>query len=408
MTPAQRVVERLAGDAIRHVDVHDPRTYGRVLRQGSIGLGESYADGWWDADDLTAFLRACHRRSARLHPALDPLHRALTPLLDPIARLRRPDPRRDADNVRAHYDLSNEMFERILDETMAYSCAVFEHPGMSLATASTAKLDHLARMLDLSADDHVLEIGTGWGSFALHAARRYGCRITTTTISERQVDFARRRVRCAGLEDRVEVLGVDYRDLQGTYDKAIAVEMIEAVDWRDYDEFFASCRARLRDHGLLVLQAIVIGDGAFDRAKRRTDFIKAAIFPGGCLPSLGALTDAARRHAGLRLVRLGDIGAHYPETLRRWRTNLFEQRHALARFGIDERFVRLWSFYFSYCEAAFEERYLTDVQVAFAPPVGPEAPRTPSGTSPRPAWLAPARVRRQGLRHALSRPAEHD
>jgi len=386
VTVAQRIVERLAGDALRHVDVHDPRTYARVLREGSIGLGESYADGWWDADDLTAFLRACHRRSARFHPVLDPLHRAVSPLLDPVARLRRPDPGRDARNVRAHYDLGNDMFEHILDETMAYSCGVFEHPGASLEAASTAKLDRLGRMLELTPDDHVLEIGTGWGSFAVHAAQRYGCRVTTTTISERQLEFARRRVRAAGLDDRVEVLGVDYRELQGTFDKAIAVEMIEAVDWRDYEEFFRACRARIRDDGLLVLQAIVIGDDAFDRTKRSTDFIKATIFPGGCLPSVGALTRAATRHAELRLVHLDDIGTHYPETLRRWRTNLLEQRASLARIGLDERFVRLWSFYFSYCEAAFEELYLTDVQVAFATPAWRPGSRT--AATPAPSFRA--------------------
>jgi cyclopropane-fatty-acyl-phospholipid synthase len=222
-------------------------------------------------------------------------------------------------------------------------------------------------MLELNPGDRVLEIGTGWGGFAVYAARQYGCRVTTTTISERQYQYARRRVRDAGLDHLVTVLDADYRDLRGTYDKAISIEMIEAVDWRDYDTFFARCRNLLTDSGTLAMQAIVLPDRSFDRAKHRTDFIKAAIFPGGCLPSVEALTTAAGK-SGLALTQLDDIGLHYAETLRRWKENLATHRDELRRFGFDDRFARLWEFYFSYCEAGFDERYVSNVQIAFTTP----------------------------------------
>jgi cyclopropane-fatty-acyl-phospholipid synthase len=353
------------------VRVHDTRLYARVLRDGSVGLGEAYADGWWDADDLTGFLRLAHRSLSRTHDARDRFHRVAQPFVDPVARLRRADRKRDRRNIRAHYDLGNELFQHLLDDTMMYSCAVFESPDDSLETASRAKLDRLARILQLSPEDRVLEIGTGWGGFAVHAAGTYGCHVTTTTISKEQYEFARARVRDAGLEHLVTVRPDDYRDIHDTFDKVVAIEMIEAVDWREYDTFFAQCRRLLTDQGLLALQAIVVPDASFDRTKRTTDFIKAAIFPGGCLPSVGALTAAATGTDGgadLEIVHLDDLGPHYGETLRRWRANLADARDDLADLGYDDRFTRLWDFYFSYCEAGFDERYVSVVQLAYAAP----------------------------------------
>jgi cyclopropane-fatty-acyl-phospholipid synthase len=349
------------------ITVHDPRFYARLLAERSIGLGESYADGWWDADDLTAVLRLAHRSLSRAHPLLDRMHRALTPVVDPVARRRRPDRKRDRSNVRAHYDLGNDLFQRFLDPTMMYSCAVFDAPGQTLEDASRAKLARLAGLLELGPDDRVLEIGTGWGGFAIYAAREHGCHVTTTTISAEQHEYATRRVREAGLDDRITVLDADYRELDDTFDKVVAIEMIEAVDWREYDRFFERCRELVADDGLVVLQAITVPDASFDRVKRGTDFIKAAIFPGGCLPSVAALSDAAAPH-GLTLTRRDEIGPHYAETLRRWRANLDAARADLAALGYDERFARQWDFYFSYCEAGFEERYVGDAQLLFVAP----------------------------------------
>jgi cyclopropane-fatty-acyl-phospholipid synthase len=353
-----------------HVEVHDVRVYERALRQGSVGLGESYADGWWDTDDLAGFLRLALRALRSTHARRDRVHELASPIIDPISRVRRSDRRRDARHVRAHYDVGNDFFRRVLDETMAYSCAIFEAPEMTLAEASTAKFDRLARMLDLSPCDRVVEIGTGWGGFALHAAERYGCHVTTTTISQRQYEFARARVHASGLDDRVTVLDRDYREMTGTFDKAIAIEMIEAVDWRDYGTFFECMRGLLTDDGALAMQAIVAPDRSFDRLKRHRDFIKAAIFPGGCLPSIAALTAAAGRN-GLALRDLDRIGGHYGETLRRWRTNLDQVAPELPNLGLDARFGRLWDFYFAYCEAGFDERYLDGVQLLYAPGPAP-------------------------------------
>jgi len=364
------------------VEVHDPRVYARVLLGGSIGLGESYADGWWDTEELAGFLRLLHRSLAHLHPARDRFHRWASPILDPIARLRPPDKARDRRNVRAHYDTGNELFERVLDDTMMYSCAVFDSRDDALETASLAKVDRLARLLELGPGDRLLEIGTGWGGFAIHAARRYGCHVTTTTVSKEQYEYTRARVRDAGLDDLVTVRADDYRDIHDTFDKVIAIEMIEAVDWRDYDDFFAQCRRLLAEDGLLAMQAIVVPDASFDRAKRHRDFIKGVIFPGSCIPSVGVLTTSAKRCGGFSLVHLDHLGAHYAETLRRWRANLVAARDELADSGFDERFIRLWKFYFAYCEAGFDENYTNVTQLLYAPPDRPQTALTAARKRP--------------------------
>ena len=349
------------------LQVHDPRFYERVLRQGSIGLGESYADGWWDTDDLTGLLRLALRSLRPTHTLRDRAHRLVTPLLDPISKLRPASAARDQEQVREHYDLGNEFFQRLLDETMAYSCAIFEPADAVLADASRAKFDRIARLLDLRPGDRLLEIGTGWGGFAMHAAQHYGAHVTTTTVSARQYEYVQTRVADAGLNNLVTVLDRDYRDLEGTFDHAVAIEMIEAVDWRDYETFFRCVSDRLVAGGRLAMQAIVVPDPQFDRLKRHTDFIKAAIFPGGCLPSPDALQRAAAP-SGFRQTQIDEFGMHYAETLRRWKRNLeviSPELVARPHLGLDRRFVRLWDFYFSYCEAGFAESYIDVVQALY-------------------------------------------
>ena len=353
-----------AGDPTVHVTVHDARAYASFLR-GSRGMGDSYVRGWWDSDDLTTLLRVLHRSTAGIRRSLDRVGAAARPLLDPPARLRRSDKSVDRRNIQAHYDIGNDFYALMLDKTMTYSCALFERPDTTLADAQTAKLDRLCRRLDLSPSDHVVEIGTGWGAFAVHAATRYGCRVTTTTISAAQHEYAAKRIAEAGLADRVTVLDVDYRDLTGTFDTLVSIEMIEAVDWRDHDQFFETCGRLLRPGGRAALQAIVIADESFERAKRHDDFIRRAIFPGGCLPSVTSIHTSARR-AGLQLVDLCDIGEHYPETLRRWRANVEEHAREVTALGLGTEFRRLWDLYLTYCEAAFLERHVSDVQVVLA------------------------------------------
>jgi len=251
---------------------------------------------------------------------------------------------------------------------MMYSSALFPSADSTLLDGSIHKLDRLCDRIGLGPDDHVLEIGTGWGGFALHAARRYGCRVTTTTISDRQFAYARDRVRDAGLEDRIVVLDRDYRDLTGTFDAIVSIEMIEAVDWREYDTFFRTCVARLAPHGRVAMQAITIPGQRFEQAKSRKDFIRQVIFPGGCLPSVEALLASSARVSDLRLVDLEDFGLHYAETLRRWRDNLQGCRGDLASLGLDHRFDRLWDFYLAYCEAGFDERDISVAQLVLAGP----------------------------------------
>jgi len=348
--------------------VHHPGAWRKVLAGGSAGLGEAYLDGWWDTDDLPALLRLLSRAVRRTDPVRNRVERVTRPVADPVRRLRRPDKRRDRRNIRAHYDLGNDFFELFLDETMMYSSAVFPQWDATLAEASTNKVDLLCRRLALTPSDHVVEIGTGWGGFAVHAASTYGCRVTTTTISDRQFEYATKRVRRAGLADRVTVLHDDYRDLTGTYDKLASIEMIEAVDWRDYDTFFATCRRLLMPDGVAGLQAIVIEPQRFDRAKTTQDFIKEFIFPGGCLPSVDALVHAATRSTDLTLTGLDDYGLHYGETLRRWRAALHANRHRLPELGLGQGFARMWDFYFAYCEAAFDDRAISVVQLTMARP----------------------------------------
>jgi cyclopropane-fatty-acyl-phospholipid synthase len=347
------------------VDVHSPRFW-RALLRGSRGLAESYADGLWDSPDVTALIRLAARNAAQL----DEPRRRLTPLREPYQRLRavRNTPRRSRQDIAAHYDLGNELFELMLDPTMMYSSARFTRPHMTLEEASIAKLDLVCDKLALGPDDHVLEIGTGWGGFAVHAAATRGCRVTTTTLSNEQRAHALARVRGAGLEDRVTVLARDYRELDGRYDKLVSIEMIEAVGWKDFGTFFARCSDLLEPNGAMLLQAITIDDRAYAVERASKSFIRTHIFPNGCLPSVEVIARCLARSTDLRLVHFEDFGLDYAETLRRWRANLESATERLAALGYDERFRRLWRLYLSYCEAGFAERRIGVAQALLAKP----------------------------------------
>jgi cyclopropane-fatty-acyl-phospholipid synthase len=370
-TPRARPIVTGSGVPEATIVVHDQRAWSAALRRGSVGLAESYIAGWWDTDDLTAVVRLASRRTTALREFLDATARRTGRVLAAVQRLRPPSRRRDRENIAAHYDLSNDFFALMLDPTMAYSCAYFAQDDTSLEEAQVAKFEMIAAKLHLGPEDHVIEIGTGWGGFALHAAERSGCRVTTTTISEAQRSFAEKRVAEHGLTGRVTVLGADYRDLDGRYDALVSIEMIEAVDWRRHDQFFGTCSRLLTDRGRMALQAITIADASYERAKLHDDFVRSMVFPGGCLPSLGAIAGSLARTSDLRIVDLQDIGLHYADTLRRWRANLEGQRGAVEQLGFDERFWRFWMLYLCYCEAAFMERHISDVQLVLARPGAP-------------------------------------
>jgi cyclopropane-fatty-acyl-phospholipid synthase len=300
------------------------------------------------------------------------LERGPARLLSPLHRiahlLRRNTASGSRRNISAHYDLGNDFFSLFLDETMAYSCAIFSRADSSLYEASVTKFDRICRKLELTADDHVLEIGSGWGGFAIHAAQRYGCRVTTTTISPRQHEFTRRQVEAAGLGERVTVLCEDYRALTGSYDKLVSIEMIEAVGHEYFDTYFRVCSDRLKPDGMMLLQAIVIPDQRYDRYRRSADFIQRYIFPGGCLPSIGAICRSLGRATDLRLFHLEDITPHYAETLAQWRQRFGANLDRIGKLGFSEDFLRTWEFYFCYCEGGFRERVIGDVQVLLTKP----------------------------------------
>ena len=354
-------------DLRAEVRVHDPRFWTASLR-GSGPWGSAYADGVWDTDDLLALCRI----GARELPRSDAFRGRAKPLLAQLQRGLRLIPRNTRNgarrNIAAHYDLGNDLFAEFLDERMVYSCARFPDPDSDLDEAQLAKLDGICRSLCLDPGDHLLEIGTGWGGLAIHAAGEYGARVTTTTISRAQRELALERIRDAGLSDRITVLDLDYRDLPGRYDKLVSIEMIEAVGWQYFPVFFRRCSDLLHDDGLMLLQAIVVEDPAYEVEKRTKSFATTEIFPGGCLPSRELIAQEIERHTDMRTAWHGDITPHYARTLAAWRERFEAGFERLRVRGYDERFRRVWRMYLTMSEAGFREQRLGDVQLLFAKP----------------------------------------
>lgn len=350
--------------------VRDPAFFAAVAARGALGAGESWVAGHWTCDDLPRLVQMLLRDRA----VLDGLDRGLAALFRPVLRawhaLRRNSRAGSRRNIAAHYDLGNDFFACFLDPTLTYSCALFAARDVTLEQAQTAKLERLCRLLDLQPGEHLLEIGTGWGSMALHAARHFGARVTTTTISREQWALATDRVRAAGLQDRVEVLLRDYRDLDGSYDKLVSVEMVEAVGHQYLPTFFRRCGQLLRPGGRMALQAITIADQHYRRALRTVDFIKRHVFPGSFIPSTTALVTAATAASDLRLRGMDDLGEHYAETLHRWRGELLRSAAQIRELGYPDELVRTWDFYLAYCEGGYRERYLGLNQMVFDRPAG--------------------------------------
>jgi cyclopropane-fatty-acyl-phospholipid synthase len=348
--------------------VRDPRFYRRALLGGGLGVAESYTLGEWESFELPSLLRILLRNMASVRRMERGPARFRGLIARAYHRIRRNTRRGAAKNIHAHYDLGNEFFRLMLDETMTYSCGVFESGKAGLRDAQVAKYERICRRLRLSERDHVLEIGTGWGGFAIHAAAAYGCRVTTTTISKQQHDWAERRVRYLGLQDRVTVLLQDYRDLEGQYDKAVSIEMIEAVGHEYLPRFFGRLAELLAPGGEALIQAITSCDQRYERYRRSIDFIRHCIFPGSCVPSVTALCNAMTLGSDLRLSQLEDIGPHYAKTLAAWRNQFHANVEAVRSLGHPERFIRLWHYYLCYCEAGFAERYLGDAQMLLRKP----------------------------------------
>jgi cyclopropane-fatty-acyl-phospholipid synthase len=363
------------GPSVRGIVASDD-LFRRIATGGQVGLGEAYVVGDWrvegDLAELFELLVSNAERASERWARVRRLRelRPHLPLSNGVRRARR--------HVRYHYDLGNDLFALFLDESLTYSCAYFEHPGQTLADAQQAKYRRLCEKLDVGPEDHVLEIGCGWGGFALHAARERGARVTALTISRQQFELARERVRAAGLEGQVEIAERDYRRMEGTFSKIVSIEMFEAIGERQFGTFFATCDRLLAPGGMIGLQVICVPDQRYARYRRRRDWIQEYVFPGSLIPSLTAMTNAMTRSSRLIVQGVEDIGVHYADTLRAWRDRFYARLDEVRGLGYDERFVRIWEYYLASCEALFRARALRDLQLILSRPLNGRLPRYPS------------------------------
>ncbi|MHA6494059.1 class I SAM-dependent methyltransferase [Pseudomonas borbori] len=356
------------------IHIQDAAVWGLVASNGSIGAGEAYIHGYWSSPDLTAVVRVFVSNL----DVLDAMERGLAQLGRPLIRglhwLNRNTRQGSRRNIAAHYDLGNDLFQQFLDPTMMYSAAMFSGPDDSLEQAQLNKLERICQKLALKPSDHLLEIGTGWGSMAIYAATHYGCKVTTTTLSREQYAYTAQRIAELDLGERVTLLLEDYRDLTGRYDKLVSIEMIEAVGHRFLPTYFEQCAALLKPDGLMLLQAITIRDQRYEQAKKSVDFIQRYIFPGGALPSVQKMLDIVTTKTDMNLYHMEDFGLHYARTLRMWHDNLRQARHNLEQLGYDDYFFRLWEFYLCYCEGGFIERTIGTAQLLLAKPAAQPEP----------------------------------
>jgi cyclopropane-fatty-acyl-phospholipid synthase len=350
------------------IEVLHPRFYAEAVFGGTVGAGAAYIRGLWRCSDLTGLTRLMYANRAVMDQLDSRWNFLSRPLLRVFHWLHRNSKVGSERNISAHYDLGNDFYRLMLDETMAYSCGIFSDESTTLEAASRAKFEAVCRKLALQPADHLLEIGTGWGGLAIHAAEHYGCRVTTTTISREQHSYASALVAQRGLADRVTVLLEDYRSLKGQYDKLVSVEMIEAVGAPYLDTYLAKCAALLREGGAMLLQAITIQDQYYRAQLRTVNFIQRYVFPGSFIPSVGAIAESLSRVTDMKIFHLQDIGPHYARTLATWRKNFFEHLTAVRKLGFSEQFIRLWEFYLCSCEGGFAERALGDVQLLLTKP----------------------------------------
>ena len=351
------------------ITVKSPEFWSLSAFGGTVGAGEAYIHGYWRCDELTALVRIMVLNRHVMADMESGFAASSGSALRRVLHWANRNSRRgSARNIAAHYDLGNDLYRLMLDETMAYSCGIYLSEEATLHEASIAKFDAVCRKLALTPSDHLVEIGTGWGGLAIHAAERYGCRVTTTTISREQHDFAQAKIAERGLSDRITLLFEDYRDLKGQFDKLVSIEMIEAVGARYLDTYFRKCSALLKPTGAMLLQAITLQDQYYAHALRSVDYIQRFVFPGSFIPSIQAITASVTRVTDMKLFNLEDIGPHYAPTLRMWRERFFANIRRVKELGYPDSFVRLWEFYLCYCEGGFAERQLGDVQMLLTKP----------------------------------------
>jgi cyclopropane-fatty-acyl-phospholipid synthase len=343
------------------ITVNNPRFYGDLAFGGSIGAGEAWMQGYWECDDLVNLVRLMVRNRATLDEMEGPMTLFARPMRKLSLLVNRNTRRGAKRNIAAHYDLGNEFFSLWLDASMMYSCAIFEPADVSLAQAQFVRLERVCQRLRLKKGDHLVEIGSGWGALAMHAARHYGCKVTTVTISNKQYDLAKERIEGAGLSGQITLMLKDYRDLDGHYDKLVSLEMIEAIGFDQYDTYFAKCAELLKPGGRMLIQAITIENDRFDEYRKNVDFIQRYIFPGSCLPSLREMHASIARASDMTVTSVDDIGLHYATTLNHWRKNFFAKINHIRNLGYPESFIRMWEYYLCYCEGGFLEQSIGDV-----------------------------------------------
>lgn len=348
-------------ELVATITIHNPKAYQSILLDGSVGAGTSYVDGAWSTNDLQKLITLVIKNDSLFYQIEGPIARLFSALRTILYKLKTNSIHRAKENILAHYDLGNDFFKLILDPTMMYSCALYKPQGITLEEASTKKIQAICDALQLQPSDHLLEIGTGWGGFACYAAKKYGCKVTTTTISDKQYLYVKEKIDQLGLSDQIELLKEDYRNLSGQYDKIVSIEMIEAVGHQYFDAFFHQCDQLLKPEGLFFLQAIVINDQAYEAAKNKVDYIKKYIFPGGCLPSVQSISDSIARQTTMQLMSFEDIGQHYFFTLNDWYKKLLANQADIIAQGFNESFIRMWEFYFCYCAAGFRTHYISDI-----------------------------------------------
>ena len=359
---------------VGEVQIHDTSVWGMIASNGSIGAGEAFIHGYWSSPDLTKVIRVLVSNMDVLDAMEGGLARLGRPLIRGLHWINRNTRKGSQKNIAAHYDLGNDMFEQFLDPTMMYSAAQFLTADDTLEQAQLNKLQRICQKLDLKPADHLLEIGTGWGSMALYAAQHYGCKVTTTTLSKEQFDYTQARIEALGLQEQVTLLLEDYRDLTGQYDKLVSIEMIEAVGHHFLPSYFKQCARLLKPHGLMLLQAITIREQRYEQAKSSVDFIQRYIFPGGALPSVQKMLEIVGKDTDMNLMHMEDFGLHYAKTLRLWHENFRRAHGRLTELGYDEYFLRLWEFYLCYCEGGFLERSIGTAQLLLAKPAAMPEP----------------------------------
>jgi cyclopropane-fatty-acyl-phospholipid synthase len=351
------------------VTVHRSRFYSRTLFGGSIGNAESYIDEDWNTENLSDLVRLFVLNRDLLEGIDNGLGSLLRPVQKYFHGLRKNTEEGARENIRSHYDIGNDFFKLFLDETMMYSCAFFENKQTPLYEASVKKIETILSKLHLKPSDHLIEIGTGWGSLAIYAAKNYGCKVTTTTISQEQFDYAVEKVKEAGVQDLVTILFEDYRKLQGTFDALVSVEMIEAVGLDHLDTYFEKCSSLVKPHGIMAIQAITIRDQFYASAKKSVDFIQRHIFPGSGIPSVHAMMNSITKKTDLALIHQEDFSEDYAETLKHWSERLYKNQDQITKLGYPDFLHRLWQFYFAYCEGGFRERAIGLSQLVFSKPL---------------------------------------